>query len=211
MTPRVVILTSPSGGGKTTITRALLARRRDLGYSVSATTRPPRAGEVDGQAYHFLSSEEFARREAAGEFLEVAGYAGARYGTLRQEVERVLGQGRHVILDVEIEGARQLRRAYPPPRSLAIFVLPPGPEEWLERLRTRGTAAADALAQRIRRADAELGAVEEFDATVVNDDLERAVAEVERLIGGEAPRPPGADVRRLVARLRAAARAHAAA
>jgi len=126
VTRAVVILSAPSGGGKTTIAQRLLRERpADLGYSVSATTRPPRPGEQDGQAYHFLSRAEFERRRAAGEFLECAEYAGHLYGTLRSEVERVLNSGRHVVMDIEIEGARQVRAAYPWPRSISVFILPP--------------------------------------------------------------------------------------
>ena len=118
MTPRVVVLAAPSGGGKTTIANELRRRRPDIfGYSVSATTRKPRAGEQDGAAYHFLTREEFRRRVQAGDFLEWAEYAGELYGTLRAEVERVLASGRHVVLDIEVQGAQQVRRAYPRPAS----------------------------------------------------------------------------------------------
>ncbi|MBI3081957.1 MAG: hypothetical protein HYY94_03435, partial [Gemmatimonadetes bacterium] len=113
VTPFLLVLSSPSGAGKTTITKALLAARDDLGFSISATTRPPRSGEVDGVDYHFLTPGEFERRRAAGAFLEWAEYGGQRYGTLVSEVERVLAQGRHVILDIEVQGARQLRERRP--------------------------------------------------------------------------------------------------
>src|SRR6266496_5507994 len=117
--PRVVVLAAPSGGGKTTIARELVTRHPDLfGYSVSATTRKARAGEQDGAAYHFLTRDEFLGRRDAGAFLEWAPYAGELYGTLRSEVERVLASGRHVVLDVEVQGARQVRKAYPRPGSV---------------------------------------------------------------------------------------------
>jgi guanylate kinase len=111
--PFLIVLSSPSGGGKSTIARHLLNAREDLGYSVSATTRLPRAGEVDGVDYHFLAAAEFDRRIAAGEFVEWAVYGGCKYGTLRSEVERVMAAGQHVVLDIEVAGARQVRKAFP--------------------------------------------------------------------------------------------------
>ena len=135
MKPFLLVLSSPSGGGKTSIATNLLQGRDDLGYSVSATTRPMRDGERDGVDYHFVSREEFLRRREAGEFLESAEYGGNLYGTLRSEIERIFARGRHAVLDIEIEGARQIRRSFP--NSLHLFVLPPSAEVLVGRLRGR--------------------------------------------------------------------------
>jgi guanylate kinase len=188
--PRLVVLSAPSGGGKTTITKEILARRKDVGYSVSATTRAPRPGERDGEAYHFLSAARFAQMEGQGAFLETAEYAGARYGTLKREVDKVLAAGRHVVLDIEIAGARRVRELYPWPRSAEIFVLPPSTEVLLERLRGRNTESDQALAPRIVQAMAELGEAQQFDYRIVNDDLARAVQDVEAIIEDRRPRQP---------------------
>jgi len=190
VTPRLVVLSAPSGGGKTTITKEILARRKDVGYSVSATTRAPRPGERDGQAYHFLSPARFAEMEAQGAFLETAEYAGARYGTLKAEVDKVLAAGRHVVLDIEIAGAKRVRELYPWPLSLEIFVLPPSVEVLLERLRGRKTESDDAIVPRIVQAVQELAESQNFDYRIVNDDLARAVREVETIIEDGRQRRP---------------------
>ncbi|MBI2401183.1 MAG: guanylate kinase [Gemmatimonadetes bacterium] len=182
----MLVLSSPSGAGKTTITKALLAARDDLGFSISATTRPPRSGEVDGVDYHFLTPGEFERRRAAGAFLEWAEYGGQRYGTLVSEVERVLAQGRHVILDIEVQGARQLRERRPD--VVSIFVLPPSVDELVARLGGRGTDQPAGLEQRLRRAVDELGEAHHYDYLVVNDDRTQAVAEVAAIIDAESRR-----------------------
>lgn len=186
MTPFLLVLSSPSGGGKSTIARHLLSAREDLGYSVSATTRPPRAGEADGVHYHFLASAEFARRVDAGEFVEWAEYGGARYGTLKVEVERVLGSGRHVVLDIEVAGARQVRKAFP--ESVQVFVLPPSGTVLAQRLRSRRTDDATAQARRLDIARQEIGAAREYDYVIVNDDLVTAVAQVAAILDAEARR-----------------------
>ena len=188
--PRVVVLAAPSGGGKTTMARELLRRRPDaFGYSVSATTRKPRPGERAGEAYHFLTHAEFQRRVAGGEFLEWAEYAGELYGTLKQEVERVFSSGRHVVLDIEVQGARQVRKAYPKPASIAIFVVPPSPHVLIERLRKRRTESDREVGERLAiavrevaaaRRDIEAGTV--FDHIVVNDDLDAAVNRVIEIV-----------------------------
>jgi len=190
VTPRLVVLSAPSGGGKTTITKDILARRKDVGYSVSATTRAPRPGERDGEAYHFLTPARFAELEKQGAFLEAAEYAGARYGTLKAEVDKVLASGRHVVLDIEIAGAKRVRELYPWPRSVEIFVLPPSVEVLLERLRGRKTESDQAIAPRIVQALQELAESQDFDYRIVNDDLARAVREVELIIEGGRQRQP---------------------
>lgn len=186
MTPFLLILSSPSGAGKTTITKALLAARDDLGFSVSATTRAPRSGEQDGVDYHFLTSEEFERRRAAGAFLEWAEYGGHLYGTLAAEVNQIQANGRHVILDIEVQGARQVRER----RSdvVSIFVLPPSADELVTRLGGRGTDQPKDLEQRLLRAVDELDEAQHYDYLVVNDDRTQAVAEVAAIIDAESRR-----------------------
>jgi len=186
VTPFLLVLSSPSGAGKTTITKALLAARDDLGFSVSATTRPSRPGEVDGVDYHFLTPGEFERRRVAGAFLEWAEYGRQRYGTLASEVDRVLAQGRHVILDIEVQGARQVRERRPD--VVSIFVLPPSVEELVARLGGRRTDRPADLEARLRRAVAELAEAHHYDYLVVNDDRTQAVAEVAAIIDAESRR-----------------------
>ena len=181
-----VILSSPSGGGKTSIAKALLARRQDIGYSVSCTTRAPRAGEVNGKDYYFLTEQEFVARRAKGDFAESAQVHGLWYGTLRSEVEKVLGSGKHVILDIDVQGAAQFRRAFP--QAVLVFVLPPSGESLLERLRERGTENAAQLTRRLQSAIAELKAVPEYQYVVINDELERAVQRVAGIIDAETMR-----------------------
>jgi guanylate kinase len=178
-----VILSAPSGGGKTTIARALLSRRKDLGYSVSCTTRAPRPTESNGRDYYFLTRAEFLTKREQGAFAESAEVHGNLYGTLRSEVERVLGTGRHVVMDIDVQGAVQFMRAFP--HSVTIFILPPSAEVLLERLRARETESAAQLAARLQSALHELQQVSEYEYVVVNDDLERAVASVESIIDAE--------------------------
>ena len=204
MKPQIVILSAPSGGGKTTISEALRARRKDIGYSVSATTRKPRPGEVDGKAYHFVSPAEFDRMIQAGEFLEWAEYAGNRYGTLKREVESVLKAGKHVLLDIEVQGARQVwsKQLEPPP--IRIFILPPSGRGWLERLKGRETETAESLRRRKQWAIGEIQQVvdvEHWEHIIVNDDLEHAIAEVNQIIddsGAQQHRPSTRRLQRLV-------------
>lgn len=186
MTPILLVLSSPSGGGKTTIARLLKQGREDLGYSVSATTRAPRAGEREGVDYHYLTRDEFLRRVAAGDFLEYATYNGHLYGTLRSEIERILGEGRHAVLDIEIHGARQVRAAFP--GAILVFVLPPSARVLAARLADRGTEDPDRVRERLALAAAELSAVPEYDFAIVNDDLFAAVASVAAVLDAESRR-----------------------
>jgi guanylate kinase len=186
VTPFLLVLSSPSGGGKTTIARQLLLAREDLGYSVSATTRPRRNGEEDGVDYHFLTRDEFLRREAAGEFLESATYGGELYGTLRSEVDRLFAAGKTVVLDIEIKGAHQVRLQMPD--AVEVFVLPPSASVLVGRLSGRATETAAALRERVARAADELKAVAEYDYVVVNEDLFAAVAQVAAILDAESRR-----------------------
>lgn len=185
MTPRPfpVVLSAPSGGGKSTIARALLAERKDVGYSISCTTRAPRSGEQDGVDYHFLPRAEFDQRVARGEFAEWAEVHGNRYGTLRREVEKVMGEGRHVMLDIDVQGARQVVAAFPD--AVTIFIVPPSVEVLVARLVGRKSESEDALALRLRNARSELLEAERYQHVVVNDDLAHAVASVGRIIDEE--------------------------
>jgi guanylate kinase len=178
-----VILSAPSGGGKTTIARALLKRRADLGYSVSCTTRSPRPAEKPGRDYYFMTRSEFLAERERGAFAESAEVHGNLYGTLRSEVERVLASGRHVVMDIDPQGARQFIRAFP--QTVTIFILPPSAEVLLERLRSRKTENPVELAARLTSALQELQQVDEYQYVVVNDDLERAVSSVSSIVDAE--------------------------
>jgi guanylate kinase len=173
----VLVITGPSGVGKGTLIEALRERHVELGRSVSATTRAPRTGEVDGVSYYFLTEADFDRRLAAGEFLEHAAYAGHRYGTLRAEVERRTRGGASVVLEIEVQGARQVRAALP--EAVEIFIAPPSLESLRERLLARGLDDPGAVERRLEIARGELAARDEFDAVIVNDDLERAIADLD--------------------------------
>lgn len=183
MSPLPVILSSPSGGGKTAIAKGLLERRQDVGYSVSCTTRQPRVGEVDGREYYFYSVGEFLAARDRGEFAEWAEVHGRLYGTLKREMDRVMSSGRHVLMDIDVQGAAQLRAAYPD--AIRIFVLPPSASVLVSRLTARKTENAGSLLTRLTSALAELRAVESYDYVVVNDDLSQAVATVSGIIDAE--------------------------
>lgn len=178
-----IILSSPSGGGKTTIAHKLLAERRDVGYSVSCTTRPPRDGEVDGRDYRFLSLKDFKRGQAAGEFAESAEVHGHLYGTLRAEVDRVLSAGKHVIMDIDVQGSRQFAAVFPD--SVLIFILPPTAEALIARLEARGTEDPKSLIRRFRSAKDELKAIDLYEYVVVNDEVDSAVAAISSIIDAE--------------------------
>jgi guanylate kinase len=188
---KVFVITGPSGVGKGTLIRELLRRVPGLELSVSATTRPPRGGEVEGRDYHFLDREEFDRRAQAGEFLEHATYSGNRYGTLRSEVERRLADGASVVLEIEVQGARQVRAAMP--ESVQVFIAPPTPASLRERLARRGTDSAEQIDERLRTAEIELAAQEEFPHVVVNDEIESAAGELEQIVRSELDDVPYTD------------------
>jgi guanylate kinase len=180
---KVFVITGPSGVGKGTLITELRKRIPELELSVSATTREPRDGEQDGRDYHFLSREEFDRRAEAGEFLEFATYSGNRYGTLRSEIERRLAAGHSVLLEIEVQGARQVRAAMP--ESVQIFIAPPEPATLRARLQERGKDSAEAIDARLAVAAQELAAKDEFAYLVVNDELDRAVDKLERIVRAE--------------------------
>ncbi len=183
MTAFPVILSAPSGGGKTSIAHRLLEEREDVGYSVSCTTRPARHGEREGTDYYFLSPDQFLRQQARGDFAESAEVHGHMYGTLRSEVQRVLSAGKSVIMDIDVQGALQFRRVFPD--AVLVFILPPSAEQLLERLRARGTENAHSLAARLASALVELKAVHEYQYVVVNDELQRATRRVSGIIDAE--------------------------
>lgn len=183
MAAKVFVITGPSGVGKGTLIRELLQRLPDLELSISATTRAPREGEVDGRDYHFLSPEEFEERMRREDFLEYATYSGNSYGTLRTEVERRLSAGHSVLLEIEVQGARQVRAAMR--ESIQVFIAPPDPAVLRRRLDGRGTDSSEAIDARLKVAEGEMEAQNEFAHVVVNDDLDRAAGELERIVRAE--------------------------
>ncbi|MEX0971933.1 MAG: guanylate kinase [Solirubrobacterales bacterium] len=180
---KVFVITGPSGVGKGTLIAKLLERVPDLELSVSATTREPRAGEVDGRDYHFLTAEEFDRRIEREDFLEFATYSGNRYGTLRSEVRKRLDGGHSVVLEIEVQGARQVRAAMR--ESIQVFIAPPDPGVLRERLESRGADSAAAIDARLEVAEQELAAQGEFAHCVTNAELERAAADLEGIVRSE--------------------------
>ncbi len=184
---RLTVITGPSGVGKGTLVAELLRRHPAIWLSVSATTRPPRPGEEEGSSYFFLSRERFEQLVQEGGFLEWAEFAGNLYGTPRRPVEERLAAGRSVLLEIELEGARQVRRTFQ--AGYQLFIKPPSLEELERRIRGRGTDSEEAVRRRLQRARVELAAEGEFDAVLVNGDLDAAVAELEAALGLAAERP----------------------
>jgi guanylate kinase len=178
-----IILSAPSGGGKTTIAKALLSRRQDIGYSISCTTRSPRGGEVPGKDYYFLSRTDFLGKRQRGEFAESAEVHGNLYGTLRNEVLKVLESGKHVLMDIDVQGAVQFTKVFP--QSVTIFILPPSAEVLLDRLRGRQTESAPQLADRLQSALQELQSVDEYEYVVVNDHLDEAIQRIASIVDAE--------------------------
>jgi len=184
MAARVFVITGPSGVGKGTLIRDLRGRVPGLELSVSATTRDPRQGEEDSVDYHFLSGEDFAQRAEAGDFLEHATFSGNRYGTLRSEIERTLKAGSSVVLEIEVQGARQVRAAMGE-EAVLIFIAPPDPAVLRERLSGRGTDSEEAIERRLETAKQELEAKQEFKHVVVNERLEDAAGALEEIVRSE--------------------------
>lgn len=181
-----VIFAAPSGAGKTTIARALLERRDDALFSISATTRGPREGERDGVDYHFRSQDEFRRMIDAGELLEWAEVHGQFYGTPRENVEVARASGRFLVLDIDVQGSRQVRALVP--EAVSIFILPPSGRELVRRLTGRGSETEAVRERRLRAAREEIRAASEFDYVVVNEELESAISAVEWILAAEAHR-----------------------
>ncbi len=177
---KLIVLTGPSGVGKGTLMQKLLQLHPELYYSVSATTRSPRPGEINGQNYYFITRSQFEKLVAQGEFLEWAEFAGNYYGTPRAAVLEQIQSGKLVILEIELEGARQIRDSYP--NALSIFILPPSFSELEKRIRGRGQDSQEAIARRLNRAQEEIEAAAEFDIQIVNDDLKTALNQIEAVL-----------------------------
>ncbi|MAN02320.1 MAG: guanylate kinase [Owenweeksia sp.] len=179
---KVIIFSAPSGSGKTTLVRHLLTCKLGLEFSISATSRAPRGGEVDGKDYYFLNDEDFRQSVLNGEFIEWEEvYSGSMYGTLRSEVERIWSHGKTVIFDMDVVGGLNLKSLYKD-NALAIFVMPPSMEELERRLRGRQTDDEDKIRQRLAKARKEIGRSDRFDHILLNNDLETAKKEAEKLV-----------------------------
>ncbi len=191
--PLLIVISAPSGAGKTTLCNMLLQRRTNLQYSVSCTTRAPREGEVDGESYSFMDAPEFDRRVAAGEFVEHARVHGALYGTLRSTVEQVLTSGDDVIMDIDVQGAAQIRAsiaALPSDSPLArafvdIFIAPPSIAELRNRLEGRAKDSRETIERRMMQAEKEMAQAERYMYNVINDDLKRAESVLDAILTAE--------------------------
>lgn len=175
-TPRLFVISGPSGAGKGTLLAELRKQRPDLGLTVSATTRSPRPGEVDGTSYYFLSDEEFRRRIAAGEFVEWAEVHGHLYGTLVSEVKRLLAKGHSLVLEIDVQGALNVRKVYPD--AVLVFIEPPSLQILEERLRGRGTEDEASIELRLKNARHEMELADQYDVRIVNDTVDRAAQEL---------------------------------
>ena len=196
--PFPLVLSAPSGAGKTTLANLLRRRNRDVAFSVSATTRPPRPREIDGVSYHFVSRDEFMRMRDAGELIEWAEVHGNLYGTPLANVRRAQARGEHLLLDIDVQGARQIRDKVP--EAVRVFVLPPSGAALVKRLRSRATEDPAVLRRRLRNAVEEIGAAPEFDYVVINDVLNDAARELEAVLRGRAgPRGVGAGLEARIA------------
>jgi guanylate kinase len=178
---KVIVIVAPSGAGKTTIAQRLLKEYPQIKFSVSATTRPPRKEETNGQDYYFLSNEEFDQKVANEEFLEWEFYSGNKYGTLRSEVDKLVESGYFPLLDIEVKGALNVQNLYGS-GAISIFIEPPSMEELKNRLSNRGSETDDSLSKRLERAETEMEFSDHFDYSVINDDLDTAYAEVKEII-----------------------------
>lgn len=179
---KLIIFTAPSGAGKTTIVRHLLKTRKDIAFSISACTRSPRYGEVNGMDYYFISADEFKRKVANGDFVEYQEvYDNQFYGTLKSEIERLWGLGKHVFFDIDVKGAVAIKKQYGD-QALAVFVKPPSFEILKQRLISRKTEDEASLKKRINRVKEEMTYERHFDITLVNNDLEQALSEAEQIV-----------------------------
>lgn len=178
---KLIVIVAPSGAGKTTIARRLLNEFPKVKFSVSATTRLPREGEVDGKDYFFLTDEEFDEKVDNDAFLEWEEYSGHKYGTLRSEVDKLMKSGYFPLLDIEVKGALNIQKLYNS-EAISIFIKPPSMEELKKRLDNRGSENEKSLQKRLKRAEMEMSHADDFDFVVVNDDLETAYAEVKKIV-----------------------------
>ncbi len=178
--PRLFVISGPSGAGKGTVLAELRKRRPELGLTVSATTRSPRPGEVDGASYYFLTEDEFRRRVAAGEFVEWAEVHGHLYGTLVSEVDRLLAKGTSLVLEIDVQGALNVRKVYP--TAVLIFIEPPSLEELERRLRGRKTEDEASIELRLADARREMELASQYDARIVNDTVDRAATELDSVM-----------------------------
>lgn len=179
-TGKLIVVTGPSGVGKGTLVRSLLQRHPELVLSISVTTRSPRPGEVEGQNYYFVDRDKFQQMVEAGELLEWAEFARNFYGTPRPPVIEKINQGKSVLLEIEVQGARQIKQTFPD--ALRVFILPPSMPELEKRLWGRGQDLPEAIARRLQRATEEIEEAGEFDVQVVNDDLEVALQSLEAIL-----------------------------